>query len=87
MVSASTTKPYMWTQVQNMSEEFLPCLSGHSVIYSETPVKRAYLFGGYDGAKAHNDLWMWKVEEQAWERIRKPEEFDENEEESKRPVF
>ena len=78
-----------------MSEEILPPVSGHSLIYSETPVKCAYLFGGWDGARLFNDLWMFRVDEQSWCRLRRPEELlkqlqggdDDNEEgeESKQP--
>ena len=58
-----------------MSEvDLLPPLTGHSLVYSETPVKCAYLFGGWDGTTLFNDLWIFNLEEQAWKRLRKPEE-------------
>ena len=77
MVSASDdfSKHFTWSQVQSMSEDILPSVSGHSLIYSETPIKCVYLFGGFDGTRVYNDLWMWKLEDQAWSRLRKPDEL------------
>ena len=61
-----------------MSEEdILPPISGHTVIYSDNPEPCAYLFGGWDGKRLFNDLWMWRVGEEhesGWHRLRKPEE-------------
>ena len=48
------------------------------MVYSEIPAPCAYVFGGWDGNRLlSNDLWMWKVEQQEWQRLRKPEELAE----------
>ena len=63
MVSANGSGPFHWSLTQSMSEELLPAVSGHSLIYSETPVRCAYLFGGWDGDRLFNDLWMFRFDE------------------------
>ena len=46
------------------------------MIYSDVPVKCAYVFGGWDGNKLlKNNLWMWLVEGSEWRRLRTPEEL------------
>lgn len=60
-----TVGAFSWVQVQSLSsDDILPALSGHTMIYSDVPVKCAFVFGGWDGNHLlPNDLWMWLVDE------------------------
>ena len=73
----SSGEVYRWSQLQSLSsDDILPALSGHTMVYSEIPAPCAYVFGGWDGNRLlSNDLWMWKIEQQEWQRLRKPEEL------------
>ena len=76
MMNPSDAAPvFEWKLVQSISDEILPPVSGHTLVYSDVPVRRAYLFGGWDGTKLFNDLWIWNVDDQEWKRLRKPEEL------------